>query len=150
MFVGSRMRPVFPNSAAEDASPKRRRHVEGRGESPFVRATERKNRSRSSMSSANPARAERFGGLKVACVAAAVVVAAAWAPLLPESTSAEGRKIRGLDVAAVFPSTTTALIEFDGRPWHAHGAELWTSRVLKTPEMQEFLGRSRKPTRRST
>jgi hypothetical protein len=92
------------------------------------------------MSSANPARAERFGGLKVACVAAAVVVAAAWAPLLPESTSAEGRKIRGLDVAAVFPSTTTALIEFDGRPWHAHGAELWTSRVLKTPEMQEFLG----------
>lgn len=72
---------------------------------------------------------------------AALVLAAAWSTAAPgDVADAASPKIRALDVAAVFPDSTLALIHVDGRPCAQHAKELGVSRILRSPEMQEFLG----------
>jgi hypothetical protein len=86
-------------------------------------------------------RARRAGVALVApaSVLAVVLTGAAWGPGPAVVEAASGR-IRGLDPAAVFPDSTLALVQFDGRPCLKHAKDLGVSRIMRSPEMEAFAG----------
>jgi hypothetical protein len=81
----------------------------------------------------------RAGVVLTGAVFASVLTAAAFGPQGPVAEAAAS-KIRALDPAAVFPDSTLMLLQFDGRPCLKHAKELGISRILRSPEMNEFAG----------
>ena len=81
------------------------------------------------------------GFFLTAAVLSAVLGAAAWAPRGRGAfAEAAAPRIRSLDAATVFPDSTLALIQIDGRPCLKYAKELGISRILRSPDMQEFAG----------